>query len=293
MTNRRQISDETRRINRRYEDKYFPLVRRVLEAELNAVIAVIERSGIQAAISYVNTHIHSKGLPTVIEQLYREVGLRYARRTWIDFTAQARNHRKPGKSISDQVQTKGFGFNAQWVRWIKEFLYKNLIEKITFEVARTTREIMLTILNRAIAEGWGVDETVKNMEALPFTRTQSARIVRTEITRATNTGIMAAGDTYEWQQSKEWIAAMDDRTRGNPVTGQRDHASHWDLDGVTINREEYYTDPRSGEKLLFPGDPNAGPGDTINCRCVIALVTKVDANGRLIPKENNQINVLQ
>lgn len=268
--NSRQNIKETVAIQRRYEVKYFTPVRRAIRSEINSTIAVLKARGIDTAINHVNAHIHSGSIATIIDKLYQEVGLRFARRTWIDLQKRRR------------MAQKGFGFNFQWVQFIKDYLYQHLIEKITFEVAETTRRILLTTLNRAVSEGWGLDKTVKQLEELPLDKTQAARIVRTETTRAVNTGVAAAGSTFEFEQTKEWIAVHDKRTRG---VDPNDHASHIALDGVTIDESELFTDPRNGDKLRYPGDPEATAASTVNCRCNMSLIPKVDQNGRLIPKK--------
>lgn len=287
-----EMSNESEILQRKYESKYFPKVKAVIKAEVDSVISVVQSDGIDSAMRYVMLHVHSKELPIVIQALYQEVGLRFARRQWILSRQQDRGKRKghiitemSNKGLSlEFVQTKGFGFNAEWVQFIKDFLYRFLLEKITFQVAESTRNALLAVLNNAIAGGWGITKTVQALDDLPLSSTQAARIVRTEITRAANTGVFAAGSTYDFEQQKVWISALDTRTRGNPITGQSDHANHWSMNGTTIDYEEYFTDPRNGEELLFPGDPSASAESTINCRCNLALVSKVDENGRLIPK---------
>lgn len=264
-------------MQRFYEVKYFVRIRKLLKAEVSHVAGIVQREGVQPAMNYLNQLITIKGLPSVVGQLYREVGLRFARKQWMGFKEGERGR----KVAVSALQLKGFGFNAEWVKLIRDYLYQFLLEKISFAVAETTRSIMLTLLNKAIAEGWGLDKTLQSMKDLPLSRTQAARIVRTEVTRAANAGVMAAGETYGWQQTKEWISAHDKRTRG---TKPGDHASHVELDGITIDYEDEFTDSRNGDRLRFPGDPRASAASTINCRCALALVSKVDSNGRLLPK---------
>jgi len=174
-----------------------------------------------------------------------------------------------------------FGFNPTWTKFIVDYLNRFLIEKITFEVSRTTRDELLKVLNQAITEGWSVDETVKRIESLPFTAMQAARIVRTEVNRAANVGAKAQSSTFAFEQNKEWISAEDNRVRGLRPS---DHANHVLLDGVTINEGDVFIDIRNGDRLEFPGDPRASAASTINCRCSVAYVAKRNAEGRLIPK---------
>lgn len=287
--NRTTYIQQTAAIQRRYENKYYKLVQTGIRNEIDHIAGIVKYHGVEAARRYTMQQLHSKGLPAIIQSLYLEVGLQFARKTWRVLQEQ-RRALKPAKSVGLSIEFKagGFGFNSAWVQFIKDFLYLFLIEKITFEVAITTRDVIMNVLNDSIANGWGVDETVRHLDELPLDKTQAARIVRTEITRASNTGVFAAGSTYEFEQTKEWISAHDNRTRGSHA---KDHASHVDLDGITINYEDHFTDPRNGDQLMFPGDPAASAASTINCRCVIALQTKVGADGRPIRKNSVFANI--
>ena len=111
--------------------------------------------------------------------------------------------------------------------------------------------------------------------------------MRTEVNSATNVAAVAAAEKFEYKTMKEWISGHDNRVRGrNP----EDHANHWGLDGVIINYEDYFIDPRNKVQLFQPGDPKARglsrdvAATTINCRCTIALSGKRGKDGKLIKK---------
>jgi len=40
------------------------------------------------------------------------------------------------------------------------------------------------------------------------------------------------------------------------------------MDGQEVGLEEPFTDG-DGNRLMFPGDPNAPPATTVSCRCVV------------------------
>jgi len=267
--NKKEIARRNAVLQRRYELNYFPKVKKALDGTISSLIAVIQNNGLDAGSKYLSEKTDTGTLPDVIEDLYLKVGLRFARMQHSEFLREKR-------------QSKGFGFNEVWIEFIKNYLYRFLLDKITYEVGEYTRKVLLKTLETAYNEGWGVDETVRALKELPLSRTQAARIVRTETTRASNTGTMAAGSTFEFEQQKEWIAAMDMRTRG---TDPEDHANHRKLDGTVIDYDAAFIDPRNGDKLMFPGDPKASAASTINCRCTIAITAKRDENGRLIPKK--------
>jgi uncharacterized protein YqgV (UPF0045/DUF77 family) len=258
-------------INRRYEVLFFKPVSKSIQKRIDEVISIINDNGIQAGIAFLNTTLTNKELSAEIKRLYETVGLRHANETTKDLKKQER---------------KGFGFNAEWVQFIINYLQKHFIEKITFAVNTTLRNFLLDVLNKSIAEGMGIDETVRLLEGSGFSDMQAARIVRTEVNRAANAGTLAAGDTYDYQMQKTWIAVHDNRTRG---VDPKDHASHIGLDKTTIDFEDVFVDPRNGDTLTAPGDPSASAESTINCRCKMGLKPKRDQNGRLIPKRRSTV----
>lgn len=277
--NRRGHIDEYNRINRKFEVKYYPKVQKAIKAKISSLISDIKEKGTQSALSSLSTDLVNKDLSDTVRKLYLEVGLRYARKEYRRQRQMLRSY--PKKSQSVPLETKGFGFNDQWVAFILNYLSQFLTQKITFSVNETTRQKLYDVLSEGIANGTGINDIVRELEELPFTKTQAARITRTEINRAANVGTMAAVDTSEYEMNKEWISDNDYRVRGrNP----KDHADHWKLNGQVIDFEERFKDPKSGDLLRFPGDPEASAASTVNCRCSIAPLFKEDAQGNLIPK---------
>ncbi len=288
------------RVNRQYEAKYQPKVEAVLIHE--GLLVTIRQHGIRAGEVYLGNVLNNPKLQLIIRQLYVDVGLKHAQMNYKRMRDEVRlkgsgpfNYERPTvhstliqqskiieKELIIEMQVKAsFGFNPTWTKFIVDYLNRFLIEKITFEVSRTTRDELLKVLQQAITEGWSIDETVKRIENLPFTKIQAARIVRTEVNRAANVGAKAQSSTFAFEQNKEWISAEDNRVRGLKPS---DHANHVSLDGTTINEGDVFVDIRNGDRLEFPGDPRASAASTINCRCSVAYVAKRDANGRLIPK---------
>lgn len=281
---RRKYSKKVERINRRFETQWFKRVQKTIQAKASIVISRLRAGGVREAMGYLNSDVSNPALANQIKVLYRHVGLIHAKRVSDELRAEP----KTIKSFFI-MQTKRIGFNAEWAQFINDYLEKFLLEKITFDVNSTTRDALMRAIQRGINEGMGVDDIIRVLEDWPFARFQAARIIRTEINRATNVGAMAGGSTFKFEQQKEWISAMDRRTRG---TDPKDHANHRELDGNVINEDQLFTDVRNGDQLRFPGDPNASAASTVNCRCHVALVAKRDERGRLIPKRSS-ISVIQ
>jgi uncharacterized protein with gpF-like domain len=284
--NRADHINEYNRINRKYETKYYGKVYNAIKGKVTALIADIKEKGLQPALSSLSTDLVNSDLSEAVKGMYLEVGLRYARKEYRK-QQQILRSRKPKKnaniqkSISVPIETKGFGFNEQWIAFILNYLTEFLTSKITFTVNETTRQALYDVLSEGIANGTGIDEIVSQLEHLPFTKMQAARITRTEINRAANVGTMAAVDTSEYEMNKEWISANDYRVRGRMP---KDHADHIHLNGVVIDFNEKFKDKRNGDLLEFPGDPKASAASSVNCRCSIAPLFKEDDMGNIIPK---------
>lgn len=60
---------------------------------------------------------------------------------------------------------------------------------------------------------------------------------------------------------KQWMATLDDRTRD----------THADLDGQVVDVDEDFV-TSAGNKISYPGDPDAAPEEVWNCRCTLIYV---------------------
>jgi hypothetical protein len=277
-------------LNKKYEVLFFPRIEKTIAAKFEETASIVKSNGINAAISALNNELTNPELTKEIQRLYATVGVRTANNTYRQLRVRQRGLRKPVKEIGfDSLETKAggsFGFNDTWVRWILNYLQNHLVENLTFDVNATTRNHILKVLSQSISEGLGIDKTVELLKNDTFSETQSARIARTEVNIASNAGTLAAGETYEYQMQKEWVAVNDPRTRG---TSLEDDASHRDLNGTVIDFEDVFIDPRNGDRLKSPGDPRASAGSIINCRCQLTLKPKEDERGRLIPKRRSTV----
>lgn len=267
-------------IKKQYENLFYPRVKKTIDAKFDETAAIAKSRGVQSAINSLNNDLTNPELTKEIQRLYTTVGNRFATDTQKSLKIQERGLKKPQKDFIgyDSLELKA---NKTWVDWILNYLREHLFQKVLYTVNQTTREHLLLVLNKAVEEGLGIDETVELINKDTFSETQAARIVRTEINIASNAGTLAAGETYEYQVQKTWIAVHDFRTRGN---NPDDDASHVQLDKTTIDFEDFFVDKRNGDRLKSPGDPKASGASIINCRCQLGLQPKKDINGRLIPK---------
>ena len=114
---------------------------------------------------------------------------------------------------------------------------------------------------QGIIQGESIDKMAKRLTPIMDGNRKSAiRNARTMTTSAQNKGRL---DSYKAAQNngvvlhKVWMATNSDRTR----------AWHSDLDGVEVEIDEPFENDYG--KIMFPGDPNADPGNVYNCRCTM------------------------
>jgi hypothetical protein len=117
------------------------------------------------------------------------------------------------------------------------------------------------------AQGAEVQGRILKQQFNQISQYQAERIVRTETTNAANQGVMKSATDLFGKNSlqKEWIASLDERTRG----------THAAVNGTVVEYEEPFN--VGGDLMQHPADPAGRASNVINCRCSIALIPKADA----------------
>lgn len=141
------------------------------------------------------------------------------------------------------------------------------------QITNTTRDQIISVVNRGVAEGLGVAETAKLIRETTggtIAASRAETIARTETHMASQSGSMLAAESLDVPMKKEWISAEDDRTR----------PSHSEANGQTAKMGEDFV--VGGSRLDFPGDPNGDPSEVINCRCVVTFVVDDSEIDRLL-----------
>ena len=122
-----------------------------------------------------------------------------------------------------------------------------------------TKQIGSSVL-QGIIQGESIKDIAKRLMPIVDKNEASAvRNARTMTTCAENRGRLDRYADYESKglvMAKVWIATGDNRTRD----------WHLSMDGQEVSKDEEFTDGQ-GNKLMYPGDPDAEPQTTWNCRC--------------------------
>lgn len=139
---------------------------------------------------------------------------------------------------------------------------ENDLSKISLaENSFTVRTNIEKAITQSITLGSNIDEAGKFIKkALETNANNVYKIYRTETTRASGKGKMDSmehANNYGLNLKKQWLTTLDTRTR----------SSHGAVDGEIQDVNNTFSNG-----LMFPGDPNGGAEEVINCRCSMTTV---------------------
>ena len=174
----------------------------------------------------------------------------------------AKNYNQVANGINGQI--KGYSFelvDASTVRRLatddKTLLPYKYIDGVK-DVRWNTQKVNFEIL-QGILQGDSIPNMAKRLRKVTeMNRNSAIRNARTTCTSAENKGRMDMLHDAEdkgVKTKKVWIATMDNRTR----------EAHMELSGVEAEPDEPFE--IFGMKIMYPGDPDADPEMTYNCRC--------------------------
>lgn len=238
----------------KYEKQFYGPINDALQSQISSFTSDLHNHGLSYAQSRLSASIVNESIGRVIDRLYVTSGTAKAKQVYQQIT------REPNK--------KGFGFNEEWTRQIRDYFAKYLFDKVVTRIAYTTKAMINQKINQMIKEGQSIEWLAQNVKTSQFTAWRAKMIARTESNRAINYGAELGAKSSGFETMKQWVAVHDQRTRH----------SHFLLDGKTIAMNDSFK-----EGLKFPGDPNGDAAETINCRCHLEYTAKRNAQGYLIP----------
>jgi uncharacterized protein with gpF-like domain len=261
------------RLRRGIETKYFKEISASITKQFKKFASDVNKYGVDGARSRLGLELWSSELVKIFERMYKETVITFGNATYRVLKIEA----------NQKADT--FGFNKDWTKAVMEFLTNQGFTLVS-DITKTTKDKLLSIVDKGVNEGLGVDEIVKIIlsdEQLSYSAFRARRIVRTEVMRASNIGAMEGAKSHSFEVDKQWISARDIRTRRIP----RNQFDHVALDGVVVDFDETFNSVgKEGQQVeaMQPGDITQPAGFTINCRCAVGFIPKRDANGRLVFK---------
>ncbi|HEU5290954.1 MAG TPA: phage minor head protein [Cyclobacteriaceae bacterium] len=271
---RTEYSEHYAAQSKRIERKCMKEVMDALEWQVKQALPIIKDKGPEMAIGLIDLQVFNSKIEPVLTELHVKSGLFFANKGLREINKQVRTMK---------AKAANFGFNDEWADQIIAYFQQFLLNKSVYPISLTTKEQIIQILEQASREGWGYDKIAAELSNPRLLLWRARRIVRTENTLASHFGLKLAAGKSEYETGKEWISAMDHRTRHG----------HRRVDGEVVDEEGKFAVGVYNHKgillrteMMFgPGDPEASAENVINCRCTSALVARRDERGRLIPKQ--------
>jgi len=173
-----------------------------------------------------------------------------------------------------------FGMSFDVRQLLAEDWFAEYALTFTDPITATTEEQLTAMFQEALAQGYSIPDMEKALNTLfdqwinsgvtdPIDRYFAVNrlppwrlemIARTETIRASNAGAYHLYRNWGVVAQKEWLAAVDDRTRD----------THLEANGQVVGLDEPFN--VGGAPLMYPGDPNGPLGEVVNCRCVVLPV---------------------
>lgn len=253
------------------EKAYTPKLIRAIKDFRNNFISDLRAYGKNTAIGNLQQIAIDEKLTTLLQSIYKTAGLAGARL-------------QHSELLRAEQKAASFGRNERWVADIIEFLRMHMVNFVQ-DITDTMRADIVKILEKGVDEGWGIDEIVAQLRQLNRIEARARVIARTETVRAMNVGHAVAAKDTPYEVDKKWNAARDHRTRH----------SHAKINGHIVDENGYFkvSKQKGGhDEMLYPGDANASPENTVNCRCRVTYIPKRDAAGRLVMRRPNQATIV-
>lgn len=251
------------------EKKYTIFVTRAIVSFRSSFISHLNTHGLEYAKQRVQlTHL-SPELTKILTAIYKEAGLLGARMTFDELKATQK--------------AANFGRNQSWINAVANFLKLHLLRLVS-RITETMRNDIIKVLEKATEEGWSIDRTVQELRRKDVVQARARVIARTEIVRAANVGHSVGAKSLPYELNKKWVSATDHRVRHS----HRQINNHVTDENGTFKVPIYDGKNLTGyDEMQYPGDANAHPSNTINCRCTVTYEAKRDSNGKLIPRDSN------
>lgn len=176
-------------------------------------------------------------------------------------------HFKSVFKIGEQEVNKGINVSLTQSAISPEKLDK-LISSRSFEASTTTMDRVtgdvLGKLKESIGDGKSLANTTK--EIIPETKDMAKwevdRITRTETQRTYNQSKQETFNANPKITGKRWLSSG--------LSNMRE--AHAEADGQTVAYDAPFI--VDGEELMYPGDPEGSPENTINCACTMVADTR-------------------
>ncbi len=256
--NKEQIAKEIRDkkwyrykdLTEKWEEKMRPILQKEFKYQKDQTLLNLEDNWTK---NYVNINIKDKDDERINRILFDKKEADKSMRKTTKPIIEGSMADKAKQEIEDMNLPISFNVSNPAVQEI----INNQAIKLADDVNTHTQDRIRDELKASLSNGEGIDQAQKRIEHIfdVADKARTERIARTEIIRATNSGAMF---TYKEAnlEEKEWISTRDADVRDKHQ-----------IDGEKVGINEKFSNG-----LMFPGDPDGSPDNTVNCRCTISGV---------------------
>lgn len=172
-------------------------------------------------------------------------------------------------SLSALAVRFGLSFDLH-APWVEQFIEQR-VQQLAGQVTQTTYDLIRHEMTDAVGLGESIETIATRIRSVfaAASGTRATTIARTEVISAYNGAAVqgAASLPADVVAGQEWIATRDGRTR----------EAHAAADGQTVAIGQPFD--VGGHQLAYPGDPNGGARNTVNCRCAVAFLSPAEMAG--------------
>lgn len=259
-------------------EKYFiPKISNAIKDQYRSFLDAIKDRGYEYAKANLFLIIKFQPIAEIIKELY-------LKSAFIESNYVLNYLRKKKKNASGNIEYKfetkriaprfGLGFE-ELAPVIDQYFQIYLLNKSALPITRTTRNFIRDHLINEVDRGVPLNTAITNFDTLALTGwgykslPRAVKIARTESTRALSFGGLIGAYMTGIDVDKVWVTSDDERVRGLPNYPAK--YSHISLDlNVSPMMDAFY----NGERIKFPGDPEASIENTGNCRCAMFFKEK-------------------
>lgn len=298
--NRRQL---------KIEKHFIPKISNAIKDQYRSFLNAIEKRGYEYAKANLFLIIKFQPIAEIIKELY-------LKSAFIESNYVLNYLRRKKKNASGKIEYKLFSFETKKIPpapilglgfeelapVIDQYFEIYLLNKSALPITKTTRDFIRDHLINEVDRGVPLNLAIENFETLALTGggykslPRAVMIARTESTRALSFGGLIGAYMSEVDVDKVWVTSDDERVRGLPNYSAR--YSHVDLD---LNEAPLMEGFYNGERIRFPGDPEASVKNTVRCRCTMFFKEKPepedieerDLDNFLLAFDSGLINGLQ
>lgn len=248
------------------EKSFVPKVANAIRSQFKSFINAVNAYGYAYAKSRIDEILRIEPIAVVLKDLYHRSA--YIESNYVlNYLNRQKSH-----DIDFEVKrvgSSGFGISLDSLAPIIDRYFDiYLLNKSAIPITNTTRKIITNHLIKEVDAGKDLETALKDFTHLAITGGKSKAIIRAvnivkgESTRSMSFGGMIGAYMSGVDLEKVWVTSADEQVRDTP----KNDFSHRDLD---LNRAEMMGSFFNGEKIDFPGDPKASPGNTSGCRCAM------------------------